>query len=203
MVRLPSPKCSFHILAFGANDCGNRGGRRIDNNRDLFTSVYMRQDKEQVHDPYHRAKSCQQVTLSLLELLLRIRLEMKRGLAGLLVGGSLDPDLVICHNLLHDLAKGRRPAIFTGRRKVDRRQSERFCRLRGLRCETRACGRTPSRCNRFGSRTRRRRKGWKRILRVGVEGSEVLKLRDWGRERLGRERVRCTVELVQSLWCAR
>jgi hypothetical protein len=149
------------------------------------------------------AKSCQQVTLSLLELLLRIRLEMKRGLAGLLVGGSFDPDLVICHNLLHDLTKSRRLAISTCRGKVDRRQSERFCHLSSLDCKTGAGGSAPSRCDWFGSSTRRRRKGWKRILRLGVEGSEVLMLRDWGRVRVRRERVWCTVELVQSLRCAK
>jgi hypothetical protein len=124
---------------------------------------------------------------------------MKRGLASLLIGGSLDPDLVVCHNLLHDLTKGRRLAIFTCRGKVDRRQGERFCGLSSMRCETRAGGSAPSRCNRFGSSTWRRRKRWKRILRVGVEGREVLGFRDRGRESLRRERVRCTIELMQSL----
>src|ERR1700761_3494597 len=114
---------------------------------------------------------------------------MKRGLASLLIGRSLDLDLVVCHNLLHDFTKGRRLAIFTCRRKVDRRQSKRFCGLSSMRCETRAGGGAPSRCNRFGSSTWRRRKRRKRILRFGVEGSEVLRFRDRGRESLRRERV--------------
>lgn len=124
---------------------------------------------------------------------------MKRGLAGLLVGGSLDPDLVVCHHLLHDLTKGSGLAIFACRREVDRRQIERFCRLRSMDCETRASSSAPSRCNRFDSSTRRGRKGRKGLLRVGVFESKRRKLSDWGRERLRRERVWCTFELVQPL----
>ena len=74
---------------------------------------------------------------------------MKSSLASLLVGGSFDLDLVVCHNLLHDLTEGSGFAIFACRRKVDRRVSERVCRLRDVGCETRARGRSPSRSDGF------------------------------------------------------
>src|SRR6266404_611218 len=165
----------------------------------ICVQMMMRRDMEQIYNAYHGAKIRKQVTLSFLELLLRIRLKMKCGLAGLLIGGSLDPDLVVCHNVLHNLAEGSRPAIFTCRRKVDRRQSERFSRLRSMRRKTRASNSAPGRYNRFGSSTWRMCKGRKCLLRVGIEGSKMLELRDWGRDGPRREGVWSTFELVQSL----
>lgn len=70
MVREPSLGDASLILAFGANDSGNYGSRCIDDDRYLCPSGHMRWVKEQVHNPYHGAESRQQVTLSLLELLL-------------------------------------------------------------------------------------------------------------------------------------
>ena len=121
---------------------------------------------------------------------------MKSGLASLLVGGGLDPDFVIRHDLLHDLTKGSRLAIFACGRKVDRRQSERLGRLGGVRCETRAGSRSPSRGNRSGNGTWRGNEGWKCLWRVSIGGSKALTVRGWGRGGLRRERVWGTFELV-------
>jgi len=74
--------------------------------------------------PYQRAQRRQKTTLALLEFLPRLRLEMERGLASLLVGGSFDLDFVICHNLFHDFTECSGSAISACRRKVDRRQGE-------------------------------------------------------------------------------
>ncbi len=83
---------------------------------------------------------------------------MERSLAILLVGGGLDPELVICHNLLHDLTESSGLAISACRRKIDRRQGKRLGRLRDVRCETRTSGCSPSGGDGFGSGNRRRGK---------------------------------------------
>lgn len=123
---------------------------------------------------------------------------MKRGLASLLVGGSFDLDFVICHDLLHDFTECSGFAISACRRKVDRRQGERLCHLRGLRCETRASGGTPSRGDGLVNGDGRRSKGWKCILRVSIKGCRVLWLKDSDGNGLRRERVWGTFQM-QSL----
>ncbi len=123
---------------------------------------------------------------------------MKRSLASLLVGGSFDLDFVICHNLLHDFTECSGFAVSAGRRKVDRRQGKRLCRLRGVRCETRASGGTPSRGNGLVNGDGRRSKGWKCLLRVSIKGGNVLWLRDSDGNGLRRERVWSTFQM-QSL----
>jgi hypothetical protein len=124
---------------------------------------------------------------------------MKCSLASLLVGGSFDSDLVACHNLLHDFTEGSGFAISACRRKVDRRQGKRLCRLRGVRCDARASGGTPSQGDRLGNGNRRGSKGWKCLLRVGIEGGNDPWPRDRDRNCLRRERVWGTFEMVQSL----
>lgn len=123
---------------------------------------------------------------------------MERSLASLLVGGSFDLDFVICHNLLHDFTECSGFAISACRRKVDRRQGERLCRLRGVRCETRASGGTPSRGDGLVNGYGRRSKGWKCLLRVSIKGGNVLWLEDSDGNGLRRERVWSTFQ-VQSL----
>jgi hypothetical protein len=99
---------------------------------------------------------------------------MKCSLASLLVGGSLNLDFVICHNLLHDFTKCDGFAISACRRKVDRRQGERLGHLRGVRCETRAGGGTPSRDDGLGNGNRRRGKGRECLLRVCIKWGNFL-----------------------------
>lgn len=128
---------------------------------------------------------------------------MKSRLAGLLIGGSLDPNLEICHNLLHDLTESSGLSILPCSRKVNRRQGERLCRLRDLCCETRPGGRSPSRGDRLGNVYWRRRKRGEClcILRVRINGGKVLWPRDCGRICVRRERVWSTFKMVPSLQC--
>ncbi len=120
---------------------------------------------------------------------------MKRSLASLLVGGSFDLDFVICHNLLHDFTESSGFAISAGRRKVDRRQGKRLCHLRDVGCETRASGGTPSRGDRLGNGDRRRGKGRKCLLRIGINRGNILWLGDSDGNGLRRERVWSTFQM--------
>jgi hypothetical protein len=123
---------------------------------------------------------------------------MKRSLASPLVGGSFDLDFVICHNLLHDFTECSGFAISACRRKVDRGQGERLRHLRGVRCETRTHGGTPSRGDGLVDRDGRRSEGWKCLLRVSIKGGSIPWLRDGDGNSLRRERVWSTFQ-VQSL----
>jgi hypothetical protein len=123
---------------------------------------------------------------------------MKRSLASLLVGGSFDLDFVICHNLLHDFTECSGFAISACRRKVDCRQGERLCHLRGVRCETRASGGTPGRGDGPVNGDGRRSERWKCLLRFGIKGGNVPWLRDSDGNGLRRERVWSTFQM-QSL----
>lgn len=78
---------------------------------------------------YDRAKERNQAPLSLLEFLLRVRLEMERSLLSPLVRRRLNLNLELVHDLLHDITKSRRLAIPSGRGKVDRGESEGLGRL--------------------------------------------------------------------------
>ena len=124
---------------------------------------------------------------------------MERSLASLLVGGSFDPDFVVCHNLLHNLTESGGLAIFACGRKVDRGQGERLCRLRDVRCEARSSRRSPSGGDGFGNGNWQRGKRWECLLRVGINGGRVLRLKDCGRDDLRRERIWGTFQFVQSL----
>jgi hypothetical protein len=106
---------------------------------------------------------------------------------------------VICHNLLHDLTEGGGLAIFACGRKVDRGQGERLCGLRDVCCETRSSRCSPSGGDGLGNGNWRRGQGWECLLRVGINGGKVLRLRDCGRDDLRRERIWGTFQVVQSL----
>jgi hypothetical protein len=97
--------------------------------------------------------------------------------------------------LLHDFTECSGFAISACRREVDRRQGEGLCHLRGVRCETRAHGGTPSRGDGLVNRDGRRSKGWKCLLRVSVNGRNVLWLGDSDGNGLRRERVWGTFQM--------
>ena len=105
---------------------------------------------------------------------------------------------MICHNLFHDFTECSGFAISACRRKVDRRQGERLCHLRGMRSETRAHGSTPSRGDGLVNGDGRRSKRRKCLLRVSIKGTNVLWLGDSDGNGLRRERVWSTFQM-QSL----
>lgn len=97
-----------------------------------------------------------------------LRLQEEGGLTGLLVGGSIELDLVLGHDLPHDLTESRWLVVPAGSRKVDDGGRERVREQRMLRsgCLDARRSRSPSRRScRF---TCSRRKGRKSLRRVGV-----------------------------------
>ena len=75
---------------------------------------------------YHGAEVSKQSTLGLLQLLLRFRLQEERSLTGPGIGGRLQFNLVLRHDLLHDLSRRDRLAILVRGSNLSRREAERI-----------------------------------------------------------------------------
>ena len=140
--------------------------------------------------------------LSLLEILVRVCLEVEGGLASLLVRGCLDLDLELCHDLLHDLAEGSRFAVLAGGGEVDGGEGEGLgdlVRMDGRGLDAGADGAAPRGCGRLVGGGGGGGEGGEGVVGGGVDG-----LSDGG-GRLGEDRgglverrewVRGTFELV-------